>query len=649
MKTKRKTNRRWKLFAISGVVALAVSFMSHASDQAPKGDSAFHEDIVVTAILTSTDLKSVPGSTEVITSEEIELKGSETVADALEDALGVVLTFVPGRGMVPQIRGLADKRTLVLINGMRLSTDFRDTAIDLTLYSTEIIERIEVVRGPTSALYGSDAMGGVINIITKEIPETPSGGATLRYGQNSHGELGTPTIRSFFGDRVGKFGYQLMAHYNEQDPYDIEIDDGFTDFDEEQRRFVQLDLAYFINDDQKLSAGLHYSRANRIGLRFKNGEETDRDADSNRDGFHLQYDGHFSTGDLMIRGYHSVYEMDRSYIGRRVQEYFNIENKLTQYEARFSGFEAGTHLLSFGAEYRDENRNGRENRSEQPSNYTIDNHAVFVQDQWSLSERVVLTAGLRYDDSSDFGSVVTPRLAGVFSFKDNLRIKAYYGEGFRSPSVYELYVETVNNRENVLPNPDLEAEQSQSYELSLEGESRRFSGAVRLFCNDLEDAIEKVYVRDVDLGGPRPTPQYIRLNVESAFAEGVEIEGQYLFPPNFRLVLNGIVMDSENELTGERLFNVPDYKANIRLEYNNPDNGWRSAIRLNFIGDQVASMKGTHGTDTDAYSMVHLYLAKSVSEHFRLFVGIDNLFDTELDHMSEAGTFFYGGISISFQ
>jgi len=605
MKTKRKTNRQWKLFAISGVVALAVSFMSHASDQAPEGDSAFHEDIVVTAILTSTDLKSVPGSTEVITSEEIELKGSETVADALEDALGVVLTFVPGRGMVPQIRGLADKRTLVLINGMRFSTDFRDTTIDLTLYSAEIIERIEVVRGPTSALYGSDAMGGVINIITKEIPETPSGGATLRYGQNSHGELGTPTIRGFFGDRVGKFGYQLMAHYNEQDPYDIDLDDGFTDFDEEQRRFAQLDLA-----------------------------ETDRDADSNRDGFHLQYDGHFSTGDLMIRGYHSVYEMDRSYIGRRVQEYFNIENKLTQYEARFSGLEAGAHLLSFGAEYRDENRNGRENRSEQPSNYTIDNHAVFVQDQWSLS---------------DFGSVVTPRLAGVFSFKDNLRIKAYYGEGFRSPSVYELYVETVNNRENVLPNPDLDPERSRSYEVALEGETPQFSYAVRLFRNDLEDAIEKVYVRDVDLGGPRPTPQYIRLNVESAFTEGVEIEGQYLFSPNFRLALNGIVMDSENELTGERLFNVPDYKANIRLEYDNPDNGWKSAIRLNFIGDQVASMKGTHGTDTDAYSMVHLYLAKSVSEHLRLFVGIDNLFDTELDHMPEAGTFFYGGISMNFQ
>ena len=639
---------------LSTVISLFLAGMAMpllATDEPIDRDAppqTYHDTIVVTASAAPDTVKNVAGSIEVITAEEIEAKGAETIADAVEDAVALSLSLVPGRGQMPQIRGLGNRRTLLLINGMRIATDFRDSSVDLTLYSAEIIERIEIVRGPVSALYGSEAMGGAINVITRRIPDTVGGGITLRYAENSEGALETPSVRGFFGGRLGKLGYQLIAHYREQDRFDIDPDDSFTDFDDEERQFGQIDLDYELDAGHRLSAGFQASENNRIGYRYKNKEHTDRDADSDRDHIYLQYDAALANGDLLLRSYRSTYVMDRQYIGQRVQEYFDIENRMIQHEARLSNLEVGDHILAFGMEYRDEKRSGVENRGEVYVDRSVRNAAVLAQDTWSLGERFSLTAGLRFDDSSDFGSELTPRLAGVWKLTDHVRMKAYYGEGFRAPSVYELYVETVNNKENTLPNPDLEPERSQSYELSLEGESGPFAGAVRVFHNDLEDAIEKVRVGFVDLGGPNPTPQYQRLNVDEATTQGLEVETRLYVAESFSLVLNGALMDSENEQTGEALFNVPEEKAHLGLEYDNPDSGWRAKLRFNYVGEQLASLKGTTGTEADAYTMVDLYVARSFADRFQVFAGIDNVFDEELEHMPEEGTVVYTGFSARF-
>ncbi len=636
---------RYLFFSL--VFCCALSFSGKAADEADSAAS-IDEKIVVTASTMPEDLKEVAGTVEVISAEEIQLKGAITLAEALEDAASLNLTLVAGRGIVPTIRGLGNRRTLVLFNGKRVATDFRNTSVDLTLYSTENIERIEIVRGPFSALYGSEAVGGVINIITKGSPDAFQGGVDLKYSQNNHNELATPSIRGYLGGHLDKLGYRLTFHALNQDMYDMDLDDNFTDFDDEERRFGQLDLEYKIDENQSVSGSIMFSRSNRVGLRYKNKERTDRDADSDRDNITFQYDRSLTNGHLTFSAYQSKYLMDRQYIGKKKQEYFDLENKLTQYELRLSHLELGQHVLNTGLEYRDENRSGIENRGETDIDRSNTNSAIYLQDKWSTCDHFALTMGVRYDDHSSFGSSFTPRLAGVFTFNDHLRLKAYYGEGFRAPTVYELFVETVNNRENVLPNPDLEPEESNSFEISLEGERGRFSGSLRVFKTDLDQAIEKVRIGTVDLGGPRPTPQFIWRNVAKATSEGVEAEVYFAFNEYFTMKLSAMTNDTENESTGESLFNAPEEEAHFSLNYLSEDKSWSGALRFNHTGDQLASIKGHVGKEADAFNMVDFYLSKRFNDKLSLYGGVDNIADEKLNHIPEEGRVTYLGLKVNF-
>ena len=190
------------------------------------------EKTVVTSTLTPKEFKEVPGAFEVITAKQIKAMGAETAAEALEDAVSIDLDHVAGRGLIPQIRGLNNKRTLILIDGMRFATGFRDTTVDSTEFPTEIIKRIEIVRGPTSALYGSEGIGGVINIITKQAPEKLSGNFTTSYGMNTYGDAENNIIKAPLGNTLKNFGIIAAGHASITNEYDRHKDDSFTDIDD---------------------------------------------------------------------------------------------------------------------------------------------------------------------------------------------------------------------------------------------------------------------------------------------------------------------------------------------------------------------------------------------------------------------------------
>lgn len=267
----------------------AFVFVVHAEEIGYEQSAVKLEKTVVTATLTPKEIKEAPGALEVITAEEIRAKGAENVAQVLEDAVGLDLDHVAGRGYIPQIRGLSNKRTLILIDGMRFSTGFRDTTVDLTEFPTEIIERIEIVRGPNSALYGSEAIGGVINIITKNAPKKLSESAAIRYGQNTYGEAENYIFKGSIGDTFENLGIIVSGHVNLSDEFDRDPDDNSTDFDDEERYSGLLKLDYSFADKHRFSAGVFYSDASRKGIRPKYGMEWDRDADSDRTSTFLQY------------------------------------------------------------------------------------------------------------------------------------------------------------------------------------------------------------------------------------------------------------------------------------------------------------------------------------------------------------------------
>ncbi|MDL1964586.1 MAG: TonB-dependent receptor [Deltaproteobacteria bacterium] len=662
--------KRLKTILCFFLLIFAFVFVVHADEIGYKQQSEVKlEKTVVTSTLTPKVIKEAPGALEVITAEEIRVKGAETVVQILEDAVGIDLDHVAGRGYIPQIRGLSNKRTLILIDGMRFSTGFRDTTVDLTEFPTEIIERIEIVRGPNSALYGSEAIGGVINIITKNAPKKLSESVTVRYGRNTYGEAENYIFKGSVGDTFENLGIIVSGHVNRSGEFDRDPDDNETDFDDEEKYSGLFKLNYSFADNHRFSAGVFYSDASRKGIRPKYGLKWDRNADSDRTSTFLQYNGVIKETTVMVRGYYSDFESDRSYIDigypyddpklqnkakqQPDREDFNIKNELYQVESRASRIFAQSHLITLGLEYREEERSGKENRGEKELNESTNNRAIFLQDDFPIFDWLQVTAGIRLDDHSDFGSEVSPRLSLNYYLLDNLRLKASYGEGFRAPSLYELYVYTENTKGDVIPNPDLAPETSQSYEAGLEGEYGPFGGKIMAFRNNIDDMIYKTptgnYRMQKQGKEDKKVLEYERCNIDEAYTQGIELEVSIAFPHHFSLAGNTVFIDSNNEDTDEDLLEVPDMKSYLRLSYDNPDIGLQANIRMNYTGKQVIAPKFKDGTQTDAdsYIMWNLYTEKEIKKNFKIFAGIDNIFNKKISHTPDKGTFFYGGISVS--
>ncbi len=609
------------------------------------------DPMVVTATMTPKKMTDVPGAFEVITAEEIEMTGAETLDEVLGDALGVVLESVPGRGRIPQIRGLSNKRVLILVDGMRFSSGFRDTTVDVSEFSTEFVERIEIVRGPSSALYGSEAIGGVINIITKNPTAVTTGSLTARYGINTYGEADNTVVRGVVGGTVGPLGIMAYGHANVSDEFDRQYNDYFSDTDDEQRYSGGVKFQLDLTDDHRISTGVYYNETTRKGLRPKNNTITDRDADSDRTNTFIQYDGHVAGSSVMLRSYYSQFHLDRDYkdigglnLGNKyTYERFDIDNEIYQIEGLVSRVFADNHLFSLGLEYREEERSGVENRGETEVDDTIENSAVFIQDDFELFTGLQVTLGLRLDDHSGFGSEVSPRISTIYAISDNLRFKASYGEGFRAPSLYELYVETINMQGDVMPNPDLDPENSRSYEAGFEGEFGHFTGKVMVFRNDMEDMIIKMKTGSRSAGS-KSIPIYEMRNVDEAYTQGVELEAEIEICEAFSLAGNTLFIESENDETGDDLLDVPEIKSYLRLNYSNDLAGMKANLRMNYIGRQYIATDDQVG----GYTEWDIYAKKSINENLEVFAGIDNIFNKTLSHLASRGGFYYGGVKVTF-
>ena len=190
-------NKQLILKTLSLSILTAMSFSTYSAETQDK--TAQLQTIVVTASSEAVDIKEAPASISVITSEDIEKQPVGSIAELLSKVPGVTGGISPsGEGSKIKLRGLPENYTLILVDGKRIGSS-RDTNYrpdlgrqDLNWITPDMIERIEVVRGPMSSLYGSDAMGGVINIITKKIPNKWGGNATLNYTQpTTSSDLGT--------------------------------------------------------------------------------------------------------------------------------------------------------------------------------------------------------------------------------------------------------------------------------------------------------------------------------------------------------------------------------------------------------------------------------------------------------------------------
>jgi len=627
------------IILILAIVSLAPAW-AHA-----KGTIYELEEFVVTATGNEKSTLDAPGALEVISAPEIQELNALTVAEALETAVGVAISKDSGRVRVPSIRGTRSRQTLVLLDGRRLAFGFNDS-IDLRQIPTVMVERIEVLRGPGSALYGSDALGGVVNIITRKAPQQFKGMAKGQYGVNRSGEA-----QEFIGSGLlgipltERFRILVSAELGQKDGWDESgklPDDGFA----EEPGFLAARASYEITDSQTFSAGFEYMANTFTGDQFFGKRKRERIGEEERLGYFLQYDATVRDFDqLLLRVNRSDYEHVLGFKPFAPAGDRSIEQATTQAEARYSGRFLKDHLLTFGAEYRRDELEDRLNTTRNEEE--VDTISVLLQDEFQLSEPLYALIGLRYDDNSTFGGQLSPRTSLVYSLDDNTRLKASVGRGFRAPALSELYVTSLRKRGKVefQANPDLTPEKSTNIELGIEGDYGRFRGVLTGFYNEIDDLVETAFLRSEGTGpGKRDIFRY--QNVGEATIKGIEVEAGIELPMGFALDGNFTWLEVESDADGGDIGGKPDFKGFLKLSYTEPDRRLRANLRLFYFGDLTYA-----NGESFSYPVFGAFVSKGLSENWKLFAGVDNLFNKSFERLNVIQiepTTFYGGVTLEF-
>ena len=377
-------------------------------------------DNFVTAERIPTNKWETPANVTVITSQEIEDNHYQTVAEALSHVNGLVVVN-GGANSAGRVMLNGDYRILLLIDGHRANnnqTSYQSDKSDLSMIpSIKMVERIEVVKGGYSALYGSDAVGGVINIITKKgVTDETTVDLNTGYWNQHNYEFTNQGVKGKLSWFVtGGFGKSRAYEYNgaastsalytqtdyEDRDFSIRLDDQFDDNNSLTVNYLHRTHDYAINYTNGLAYGLYNSAS--IEYHFKE--------DSDIPGW-LRYYNNYQKGYLL---------------GKAKLQGAEYQN----------GWEFGDHKLIVGAEY---NRVEAENAIDGYSNHRVNNQALYLQDTYSLTNKWTLIPGLRYDHNGTYGSHWSPKLATNYRADDQTKIYASWGKVYRTPTIAEIYM-----------------------------------------------------------------------------------------------------------------------------------------------------------------------------------------------------------------
>lgn len=633
-------------------------------------------DVVVTATRTQEEVKAVPQTVEVITKEDIEQLGATDVYSALRLAANVDVTSAGMAGHNVMIRGMSTNHTLILIDGKRFAGE--DTSATQNVYalgrlSLSNIERIEIVRGSASAQYGSDALGGVINIITKKSKE-PS----VMVGLST----GSEAINNYYHIDFGKQG-------NFSSTFDMRFSDvrkNMQSGDEGSNYYGPIQDFNFsgtwdLGNDKEIDLTLGYYNEHTkadYADKYTSGMQTSKDKkewyDYRRYDYSLGYSGKTDNSDYMIRTFYSRLDKENNLYNYRSNFPGSMENILGSMYPKYDwdkstytlwGIEGkntiqlnDNHLLTFGGEYRQNKVEGTRlgdggdnvhqvsqsgNGYNSPKSYSdkdITNYAGYIQDEWQVNDKLLVIPSIRYDHNSSFGGEVTPKIGATYFISDNSRIKANWGKGFKAPTISELYMamhramggQTVN----VYGNPDLKPEKSTSWDISFEAEKDNNFGKLTYFNNDVKNLITTKQI-----GSSYYDQRYI--NVDEAEIDGVEMEIGRNLDDKWTIKATSNWLDATDKVSGDRLDNRSKNMTTLQLLYDDHDDWGYSAI----LWQQWANKY--HYDDNDYnFTTTNFVLNKKFGEGNRVYAGIDNIFDKKINDIGLDGMIWRLGAEWTF-
>lgn len=589
--------------------------------------------IILSAAGVATDSLTAPASVTVVTAEELERTGARDLTDALDGVPGLAVAGAAD-GENIYMRGLPAEYTLILIDGKRVNTRQSRTngagGVDqYYMPPVAAIERIEVVRGPMSSLYGSDAMGGVINIITKPASPDWTGSVTVEGTLPEHGVDSEQQQLSFYlsgpavSDRVGVqlWGRKLMRTASERVEDGDEVGPGARDLTDLHAR-----LNWTPSDDHEVSLELGDTKIQTGTLTNRRGSGA------------LDYHGFVGAWELT-----GGLSLERA---RRTREGSARAPRIDTTELEMKASRGlswqGEHALTLGAQFQRAELTDFNPGLDDDVNYSFANDqlALFAEDIWEITPALSATFGARYTDDERFGGKLTPRAYLLWEASDGLFLSAGASAGYRTPelrqSVEGYYYTTNRGRAVIAGTPDLAPEESVSYELGLRYEGARLRFAATAYHTDFSDKIETR-----DTGGTTEVngtsyDLYEYYNVGKARLSGFELSAGYQITPD--LDLSGSYSYSESkrltgDLAGQPLSRTPRHQASLRLDWHAPVDGLDLWGKATYFGDSVAissTSRGNTVSEYDGYTTLDLGLSYAVSDSAVLNAAIYNATDAEI-------------------
>ena len=576
-------------------------------------------------------------STEVLDRERLLRGGARDAAEALED-LGSVQLERTFRGAAISLRGLDPEYTLVLIDGDR-QPGATGGAVDLQRYGIENIERIEVVRGPSSALYGSEAIGGVVNIITRDSDEPFRATASA-----AGGSLGRYDFTGFVAARptdalhltLGGALHNVNSFSNDGDPLTDGSArrqwslNGSVRVDPSSKSRVRLSGDYVRTDLQGVDPGAGRAVFDRRQLQERS--QTSLDYRLERGNLSMRSRATFGT-------YREQYLLDQR--GADVLDQFEDNAETLGQVSSVLGWQVRPrHALTFGFEQLFQSLSS-ERLSGPGRRFRL---GLFGQYTWTAYEqgdrRLGIAIGARGDTDSQFGAQLSPKVALRFTHAERWSLHASYGRGFRAPSFQELLLRFENPSVGyvVEGNPELGAERSHGVDV---GGSVQMAEWIRLdvslFRNDVRGMIATV-TREDNVGGTL----FSYDNIERVWTMGVESSVRFQYEQSFRLQTSYTLTLSETG-EGRRLEGRPLHRVQVSANFHHPKHKFGATVR------GVAQLGRTYYTDEAQTTGAALYqldarIYARFLDELEVFAGADNIADAGDAFTSLQPRTFYGGV-----
>lgn len=681
---KKKKLYASRMAVLSAAVLAGMSMPVGAAETTAADTVVQTKDVIVTATKTEAEVQAVPQAVEVITKEDIQRTGANDVLTALSLANNLNLSRAGMTGNAVSLRGMSTNHTLILVDGKRYAgedTDVTTNVYALQRLNVSDIDRIEIVRGPSSSLYGSEAMGGVINVITKT-PEKAGGTVGVVTGTRNTAEYfnvstgkhgrwttsfdarfdrirplnrtnntpmetvnmgpGNPTMstktegtdRSMYGMRRT---YHLSPTYN---------------FENKNQNKLRLDIDY-MNEDLSSDYADTYIKMT-MDMMGRPMTMSERWSSKNKKewfhneqkGISLEYTGKTGRNDYQFRTYYNELEKNSNLInypltlttmGRPIgtttiaydMDYAKYSTWVT--EAKNTMHINDSHDLTFGGEYRKLDYEGTRlggstaGLNKKITSKNVNSYAGYIEDWWQVNDKLLLIPSVRLEHNNQFGSEATPKIGATYNINNHWRFKANYGKGYKAPSISELYM--IMHRSmgsmnvTVEGNPNLQPEETISYDFSIEADKGANFGKLTYFNNKVTNLITTESIDGTDYNN-----RYI--NIGKAQINGVELEiGRHL---NDRWTIKAThnYLDAVNKITGNRLNNRAQNTTTFQLIYDDHKKDGISAV----LWDQFAS-RYRYNDEDYTYNTLNFSLNKKWTKDFSTYAGIDNILNKKVDDL----------------